>query len=192
MRLVAAAVLGLAALLLAAGAVRTRDLAAADRLAAACMELRSRRDALMASGLRPFMDRLFVEDAAFIDEVVHELGEEPCAEVERRLREPFSIGALRTWRATPWPAARLERFRTATDRARARCPAVMREALRPIAGTDVEAEALGREACDGLIPSLDAFASRDQETTEPLGLHEWVTEMEALADQLPDPGAPAP
>jgi hypothetical protein len=192
MRVLAGAALGLALLALVVGAVRTHDLSAANRLAAACMRIRDGR-AAMATQLRPMMDLLFVDDAPFIGQVVGELGEEPCVEVEGRLRETFSIGALRTFEATPWPPERLAHLRRAVDGARERCPAVMGEVFRSLAGTDTEASAMGRESCDRMINDLDAFASRDTETTAPLGLHEWVAQMERLAAELPaSPGPEEP
>lgn len=164
-------------------AAESRDRAAADRLAAACMRLRDARDAEREAS-QPLLERLFEDDAALVDRALSEVGEQPCVEVERRLRDPLDVGAFGTFEVTPWTSERLARFRDATSRARVRCPGVLRESLVGVLDTETERGAAAREACDAMLLHLEAFESRPGESVRPIPLHDWVEEIGAMADAM--------
>lgn len=169
---------------------RTANVAAADRLSAACIRVRAARSVWWSSNEATFAP-LLEDDLPFVRELFEELGEEPCTAVEPRLRAPFAVAFIETWQGEPWPRERMERLRGVIERMRTRCEPTMRALLSELEGLGgghapdgPPIEATAREACAGMTESLERFGASDREATEPLTLSEWPEQMEAMARAL--------
>lgn len=183
---IALIVLAIAAL--AVGINHTANVAAADRMAAACIRLRTARTTWWTQNEAVFT-RLLEDDLPFVREMFDELGEEPCSQVEARLRSPLTIGFVETWQGEPWPEARMNTLREVSERAETRCLPLMREVLGEVASLgegmpEAELETAARDACGDMNDSLERFVASDRESSEPIALTAWPREIEALTHAL--------
>lgn len=174
--------------MLAYAALRTSNHAAADRLAGACIRLRDVRDVWWADNEDTFA-RLLGDDLDFMRELFLGLGEEPCREVEARLRAPFVVGGRETWQGAPWSEERLSALREVIGRARARCIPIFVELFTDLASLGPEAAppdipAAAESACADMTAAFERYGSLDREAEEPIALTEWPEHIEALARSL--------
>lgn len=168
-------------IVLALAVNRTANVAAADRMDAACLRLRTARTAWWARG-EPAFEPMLAEDLPLFRRMIDDLGEEPCREVEPRLRGWMTVGFLETWQDQPWPEDRLTELRAALDRTRERCVPVMQSFLDDMRAIAPDAEVPSPvDMCADMTGALDAYGATDRETAEPLTLTEWPAVVEAIA-----------
>ena len=152
------------------------------------MRLRDVRDSWWAENEDTFA-RLLGDDLDFMRELFLGLGEEPCDEVEARLRRPFVLGSRETWQGEPWSEARLGALREVISRARERCVPMfvalftdLRSLGPDAAPPDIPAAA--DAACTDMTTAFERYGALDREAVEPITLSEWPEHIEALARSL--------
>ncbi len=170
------------------GALRTSNHAAADRLAGACIRMRDARDRWWADNEDTFA-RLLGDDLAFMRELFLGIGEEPCHDVEARLRRPLVLGSLETWQGEPWSPERLEELRAVIARVRVRCVPIFVELFTDLRSLGPEAAppdipAAAEAACDDMTGAFERYGALDRESTEPIRLTAWPAQIEAIAEGL--------
>src|SRR5690606_35642499 len=128
---------------------------------------------------------LLGDDVHVMEGLVGSLGETMCGGLERELGSVVAWSVGRTWQDEPMTPEQLARLAAMGERARERCPALMREALSAFSYGDAgELERAAGEACDGMMRDFDAYAAAPREAPAPIALWEWPERVEELADAL--------
>lgn len=156
---------------------------ARDRVERACERIRAARAERWAVLEEPAR-ALFQDDVDEIGALFGSLGEPMCVGLEAELGSVLAWNAGRTWQGEPMDPEQLARLRAAAERARERCPALMREALSVLSRDDAALDRSAREACEGMMSDFDAYAAAPRETPEPIALWDWPERLESLASAL--------